>query len=179
MTCIVGVQTPIGVIIGGDSGGLAGYVLMHRADPKVFTNNDYLIGFTSSFRMGQLLRYADLPKPLERQGEDLDRFMTTEFVDAVRKVLKDGGFAKKDSEQEAGGVFLIGVSGRLFRLESDYQIGWTTDGYDACGSGQEVAFGVLHATRRADPKRRVRRALEAAEHHNGGVHGPFTILEAP
>jgi hypothetical protein len=61
--------------------------------------------------------------------------MSTEFVDAVRKVLKDGGFAKKDSEQEEGGVFLIGVSGRLFRLESDYQVGWTTDGYDACGFG--------------------------------------------
>ncbi len=178
MTCIVGIQTPTGVIIGGDSGGLAGYTLSHRADPKVFINGDYLIGFTSSFRMGQLLRYADLPKPLERQGEDLDRFMTTEFVEAVRKVLKEGGFAKKDSEQEEGGVFLIGVSGRLYRMEADYQLGWTTDGYNACGSGQDIACGVLHATRRSDPKRRVRRALEAAEHHNGGVHGPFTILEA-
>jgi len=178
MTCIVGVQTPTGVIIGGDSGGLSGYVLMHRADPKVFINGDYLIGFTSSFRMGQLLRYADLPKVLDRKGDDLDRFMTTEFVDAVRKVLKDGGFAKKDSEQEEGGVFLIGVSGRLFRLESDYQIGWSTDGYEACGSGQHVAFGALHATRRSAPMRRVQRALEAAEHHNAGVHGPFTILGA-
>lgn len=176
MTCIVGIETASGVVIGGDSAGLAGWVKTHRADPKVFRNDAYLIGFTTSFRMGQLIRYADLPKPLDRVGDDLDRFMSTEFVDAVRKAFKDGGYAKKDSDREEGGAFLVGVSGRLYKVESDYQVAWSTDGYDAVGCGAETAYGALHATRRAGPESRVRRALEAAAHHSGGVAGPFTIL---
>lgn len=178
MTCIVGLQTDKGVIIGGDSAGVAGYVVQHRADPKVFTNSSYLIGFTSSFRMGQILRYADLPKPLDRTGDDLDRFMATDFIDAVRTALKGGGYAKKDSEKEEGGTFLVGVSGRLYAVDSDYQVGWSRDGYEACGCGWEIAFGALHATSGLKPRKRVAVALEAAAYHSGGVNGPFTILSA-
>lgn len=179
MTCIVGIETPDGVIIGGDSAGLAGWVKVHRADPKVFLNGDYLIGFTTSFRMGQIIRYADLPKPLDRAGDDLDRFMVTEFVDGIRQALKDGGFAKKDSEREEGGNFLAGVNGHLYEVYGDYQIGRSLDGYAACGCGWEIALGALHATRNLKPETRVRKALEAAAHHSGGVGGPFTIMREP
>jgi ATP-dependent protease HslVU (ClpYQ) peptidase subunit len=176
VTCIVGVQTPAGVVIGGDSAGLSGWVRTHRADPKVFANGSYLVGFTTSYRMGQVIRYADLPKPLDRCGDELERFLTTEFVDGVRAALKDAGWAKKDNEREDAGTFLLGVNGRLFKVSDDYQVGWTRDGYDACGSGWEVALGALHATRTSRPATRVRKALEAAAHHSGSVHGPFTVL---
>jgi ATP-dependent protease HslVU (ClpYQ) peptidase subunit len=179
MTCIVGVQTQDGVIIGGDSAGNSGWVRIHRADPKVFINGEYLIGFTDSFRMGQLLRFADLPKALDRHGGELDRFVTTDLVEALRTLFKDGGYAKKESEREEGGTFLVGVNGRLYRIESNYQVGWTHDGYDAVGCGWEVAYGALHATRSLKPRSRVRSALEAAAHHSSGVHPPFTILRTP
>jgi hypothetical protein len=176
VTCIVGVETPNGVVIGGDSAGLSGWLHIHRADPKVFTSGDYLIGFTTSFRMGQLIRFTDLPKALDRQGEDLDRFMSTEFVDALRTAFKDGGFAKKDSDREEAGTFLVGVNGRLYEVDDDYQVGRSLDDYQACGCAREVAIGVLYATKRSKPEVRVRRALEAAAHHSGGVGAPFTIL---
>lgn len=179
MTCIAGIETPDGVIIGGDSAGLAGWVRTHRADPKVFLSGDYVIGFTTSFRMGQIIRFADLPKPLDRTGENLERFMVTDFVNGVRQVLKDGGFAKKDSEREEGGQFLVGVNGNLFEIDPDYQVGRSRDGYDACGCGWELALGAFHATRNQKPETRLRKALEAAAHHSGGVHGPFTIVRSP
>jgi ATP-dependent protease HslVU (ClpYQ) peptidase subunit len=178
MTCIVGVETDSGVWIGGDSAAVSGWITVSTREPKVFANGDYLIGFTTSFRMGQLLRFADLPKPLDRSGEDLLRFMCTEFVDAVRTLFKDGGFAQKDSEQEKGGTFLVGVNGTLLTVDSNYMIGRNQEGYAACGSGWEVALGALHATLRLSPERRVRKALEAAAHHSGGVRAPFTILSA-
>jgi hypothetical protein len=177
VTCIVGVQTPDGVLIGGDSAGLSGWVRTHRADPKVFEHDDgYVIGFTTSYRMGQLIRYADLPKPLDREGDDLDRFMATDFVNAVRQALKDGGWAEKDKDREDGGTFLAAVNGLLYKIADDYQVGRSLDGYDAAGSGWELALGALHATAGMKPITRVNRALAAAAHHSGSVHPPFMVV---
>jgi len=179
VTCIVGVETPDGVLLGGDSAGISGWVRTHRADPKVFAHGaGYVIGFTTSFRMGQLIRYADLPKPLDRQGDDLDRFMATEFVDAVRQVLKDGGWAARDKDREDAGTFLAGVNGRLFKIADDYQVGRPLDGYDAAGCGWELALGSLHTTASltVPPVERVGLALGAAAHHSAAVHGPFTVV---
>lgn len=177
VTCIVGVQAGDAVVMGGDSAAVGGYVRTHRADPKVFDNGGYLVGFTSSFRMGQILRFADLPDPELRTGDRLDQFMMTVFVDAVRSSLADAGYATKDKDREAGGTFLVGVHGRLYRVGDDYQVGWSRDGYEAVGAGWELAYGALFATRRStSPEARARRALEAAAHHSTVVHPPFTIL---
>ncbi|GAA4950353.1 hypothetical protein GCM10025331_43300 [Actinoplanes utahensis] len=163
------------VFIGGDSAGLSGLSLAVRADTKVFRNGGYLFGFTSSFRMGQLIRYSlSLPDP----GDDLDRFMVTTFVDTLRDCLKTGGWARKDEEQELGGTFLVGVRGRLFTVHDDYQVAKAADGYSAIGCGDQVALGALYATsgRGMRPRARIRLALGAAERFSAGVRGPFTCL---
>ncbi len=54
MTAIVGLVHNATVYIGGDSAGVSGYSMTVRADSKVFTIGPYLMGFTTSFRMGQL-----------------------------------------------------------------------------------------------------------------------------
>jgi hypothetical protein len=96
------------------------------------------MGFTTSFRMGQLLHHAfKAPKP---KG-DLARFMATVFVDALRACLKDGGWARKDPEQEQAGTFLVGVPGRLFAVHDDYQIAEPAGGYAAVGCGGDLALG--------------------------------------
>jgi hypothetical protein len=111
VTAIVGLVHAGGVYVGGDSGSSDGWRESVRTDPKVFRNGHYLMGFTTSFRMGQLLHHAFTPPaPAGR----LDRFMATTFIDAVRDCLKTGGFAQKTNEREAGGDFLVGVAGHLF-----------------------------------------------------------------
>jgi ATP-dependent protease HslVU (ClpYQ) peptidase subunit len=178
MTAIVGLVHRKTVYIGGDSAGASGWSLTVRADSKVFHNGDYLFGFTTSFRMGQLIRYAlEPPRPT---GET-DRFMATAFIDAVRECLKAGGWAKKDSEREEGGTFLVGVRGRLFTVYEDYQVAEAADGYAAVGCGDELALGALFATAgtRMPPERRVEVALSAAERFSAGVRGPFVCLSQP
>ncbi|MFE2420722.1 hypothetical protein [Streptomyces hokutonensis] len=49
--------------------------------------------------------------------------MATRFINAVRACLKEGGWARKDSEQEQAGVFLVGIHGRLFEVHDDRQVG--------------------------------------------------------
>ena len=88
MTAIVGLVKSGSVYIGGDSAGVCGTSLTVRADAKVFRKKRYVFGFTTSFRMGQLIRYSlALPKPVG----NLDAFMSTTFIDAVRDCLKAGG----------------------------------------------------------------------------------------
>lgn len=180
MTCIVGLVDEGKVYIGGDSAGVnGGWDLVVRADPKVFHIGPFVMGFTSSFRMGQLLRFAFVP-PVHPPEVDIYRYMTVDFINAVRDCLKTGGWAKKDSEKESGGVFLVGYRERLFVIDSDYQVGETLDGYMAVGSGDQVALGALYAAQKLPPLVRIRLALEAAERWNAGVRGPFVIevLEA-
>ncbi|GAA5196193.1 hypothetical protein GCM10023322_64560 [Rugosimonospora acidiphila] len=175
MTAIVGLVHQGAVFIGGDSAGVSDWNLAVRADAKVFRKDMYLFGFTTSFRMGQLIRYSlQLPDP---EG-DLVGFMATRFVDALRDCLKSGGWAKKENDREEGGTFLVGVRGRLFAVYDDYQLSMPADGFAAVGCGDQVALGALYAT--ADtgmkPRKRIKVALSAAERFSAAVRSPFVCM---
>lgn len=176
MTCVVGLVDRGRIYMGADSAGSDSWLSFERRDEKCFLNGPFLMGFTTSFRMGQLLRYSFTPPP-RHADEPVERYMATTFIDAVRAALKGGGWATKEKEQESGGVFLVGFEGRLFVVESDYQVGeWRTE-YAAIGCGRELALGALHATSGWDPKERLLRALTAAAHFSIGVRPPFVFLE--
>src|SRR6266446_9012271 len=174
MTCIVGLADKGRVFIGGDSAGVDGsYRLTVRADRKVFRNGDFVMGFTSSFRMGQLLAFNFNP-PKPRLGTDLMAYMVTDFIDAARSSMKLGGYARVKEGAEEGGSFLVGYAGRLFHIADDFQVGESTHGFDACGCGDQIALGSLRSTRQwEDPNARLKEALEAAEAFSAGVRGPF------
>jgi hypothetical protein len=187
MTCIVGIPDGTNVWLGGDSAGVAGYSLVVRADQKVFRSGEFVMGFTDSFRMGQLLRFS-LKPPACEEGSDLFAYMCGPFVDAVRDCLKAGGYARRRDETEEGGNFLVGYRGRLFEVCSDYQVGETASGFNAVGCGAAVALGALEAQRMLAPETSQRpdsrlcpelsllRALHAAEAWNTGVRGPFHVV---
>jgi len=89
MTCIVGfVDAKKNVYLGGDSAGVSGLDVTIRKDPKVFKKDEMVIGYTSSFRMGQLLCFK-LKIPKQPSKMDDYEYLCTLFVDAVRKCLKD------------------------------------------------------------------------------------------
>ncbi len=178
MTAIAGFVHEGKVWIGGDSAGVDGrFALTVRADQKVFRSGEFVMGFTSSFRMGQLLRYT-LTVPPWKEKQDLFEYMVNDFIGAVRNCLKAGGYAEKHDDAERGGTFLVGVRGRLFCIQSDYQVSESADGYEACGCGELICSGALFATRNfiGPPVERMKVVLEAAERHSAGVRAPFHIL---
>lgn len=177
MTAIAGVVYKDKVWIGGDSAGVdSSFDLMPRADEKVFVNGPMVFGFTSSFRMGQILRYAFTPPPCHG---DVDVYMAVDFIDTVRSALAEAGYATKRKGQESGGTFLVGFRGRLYMIGDDYQVGVPADKYFAVGAGQNQVLGSLYATPEMKPKPRIALALAAAEHFSAAVRGPFTILREP
>ena len=174
MTCIVGFVEGDTVWMGGDSAGVAGYDLTVRADQKIFKNGPMLFGFTSSFRMGQLLRWA-LTIPDHDPRVDIEKYMSTTFVNAVRECLKTNGWATTENGHESAGHFLVGYKGRLFHVQGDYQVGIPLDGYAATGCGDQIAHGALFASREVAGRDRVELALRAAERFSAGVRAPFHI----
>jgi len=176
-----------GVWVGGDSAGVAGYAMSVRADEKVFRNGPYVMGFTTSFRMGQLLRFALRPPKPPPKSWPADRhfgFMCNEFVDAVRECLAKGGFKESKEGAEKGGTFVVGYEGRLFTIEPDFQVAVQRDAFCAVGCGQQIALGAMYAMSAEKwfkcllPRKRILIALAAAEHYSAGVRRPFKVLHA-
>lgn len=181
MTAIVGLEHRGDVWMGGDSAGVStDYArIIQRRDAKVFRNGPFLIGFTTSFRMGRLLRY-ELKTPAHPSRLGVERYMATLFIDAVRACLKGGGYASKEREAEFGGAFLVGYRGKLFTVRDDYDVGLSVDPFAAVGCGDQTARGALFATAHvSDPAQRIRTALLAAEHCCPGVRRPFTVMCLP
>lgn len=182
MTCIVGIVESGTVYLGGDSAAIdTNYGRVIRRDRKVFRLDrtlgpHFAIGFTGSFRMGQLLQYRFQPPALP-PDRDLQEYMVTSFVDAVRSAYAMGGFAKVDEEGETTGEFLVGVRGRLFKIESNYQVSESVDNYAACGCGEDIALGSLFTTKGMLPSTRLLYALAAASAHSAGVARPFRYAD--
>lgn len=174
MTCIVGLKTKDRVYIGGDSASVSGWTRRETAHPKVFRKGPFLIGYTTSFRMGQLLEHQlQIPKQGASQADMT--YMVNVFVESVRALLKERGFAKVEANSESGGQFLVGYRGHLYGIESDFQVGELTDGYDSVGSGSDYALGAMAALPSLAPPRRIRRALEIASHFSMSVCGPYHV----
>lgn len=180
MTCIVGIVAGNRVIIAGDSAAVDHRnVVSVRFDRKVFRLGDLVMGFTTSFRMGQLLAFGFTP-PAPRAGQDEFAYLATDFIEAVRQRFRDGGFTQIKDAREEGGQFLVGTRGRLFEIDTDFQLGEPTCGFASVGSAYQVALGSLHATREwLAPEVRLLEALGAAMLFNACVRAPFHFESTP
>lgn len=183
MTCIVGYCDVDGTVhMGGDSAGInqhEGSISLMK-HPKVFTNGDFLIGYTTSFRFGQLLQYAFKPKtPVPSAG--LMQFMVTTFVDELRDTLRASGYFAIEGN-EFGGVFLVGIRGRLFTVHEDFHVEEHNHYYAAIGGGRPYALGALHAMNALggdmSADARIGNALRAAAQFSCMVRPPFTVVSS-
>jgi ATP-dependent protease HslVU (ClpYQ) peptidase subunit len=187
MTCIVGIVANGTIYIGADSAGTDDSGMQTiRDDRKVFqvgpSPNDgrniprIVIGGTTSFRLLQRLQHA-LKVPVYDNTMSIEKYLVTDFVDAVRVCFKEGGYERKDDGEEQGADFILGVLGNLYHVAEDYQVAQPRDGYYATGSGAKVAMGALFSTKRQkfSPEKRLILALEAAAHHCSSVRPPFII----
>jgi ATP-dependent protease HslVU (ClpYQ) peptidase subunit len=178
MTCIAAVTYGDKICMGADSAGIdASLHIVQRTDTKIFKNGPFLFGFTDSFRMGQLLRYGIKMPKINLTPKNIEKFMMTDFIEAIRECFKQGGYTTIRDNQEFGGEFLVGYKKFLFRIGGDFQVGCSKDGYDAVGCGGEYALGSLHSTNKSKdtPRIRVLKSLQAAEHFSAGVRNPFVI----
>lgn len=182
MTCIIAYIDKDGVgHMAGDSAGTAlGY--HSRSDnvhPKVFRNGEMLIGYTTSFRMGQLLQYAFTP-PEHPEGMDSYAYMIKLVVPEIRKTFVSSHYIKADDKE--GGTFMIVYRGKLFFIQEDYAVFERPHNFDSCGSGQTssntvfetiIEFGMLD---HIGVREAMMKALEITSRHNITVSGRMDYL---
>ena len=177
VTCIVGLAHEGNVWIGADSAAASGWKVRVTSVPKVFARGPFIIGYTVSFRMGQLLQFHLDVQPQDGEASNLE-YIVKRFIAAVRGCLKEGGYTTIDNNKEEGGGFLVGYRGHVYSVGDEFQVTEASDGFDACGCGGNYALGAIVALDDLEPEARVRRALGIAAYFSGGVCGPFTVLSS-
>ncbi len=185
MTCIVGGVTEDGhVILGSDSASSNRHTIHHALNPKLFKLHpagsaepvSLILGFTSSWRMGQVLQHQLAPPSFYG---DPWTWVVSNLVPKIRRVLKDGGFATIKDNQEIGGTFLLGVKGRLFTVQDDFSVIEEEGGFDGVGSGGDHAQAAMYAARHATElttEETLKIGLETAAYYVTTVAGPMHFI---
>ena len=178
MTCIVGIEVEEGIYIGGDSQGSNGYTTRAVSTKKVFKTGKFVIGYTDSFRLGQLLEQNLVVSDQEENVEDL-RYIITVFIPALRECLIDGGYCRIKDNAEHGGTFLVGYKGSLYKVQNDYGVLTFSDGICAVGCGTTYALASMYTSMLLgqvdDPVKVIHTALDTASYLSEGVAPPYTI----
>lgn len=166
--------------MGADSLGSNSHSKFIREDDKIFKKGNMIIGFTSSYRMGQLLRWK-LKIPKHPPKMNTEEYMCTLFIDAVIKCFDDNKYICVDKSKVSGGTFLVGYRDKIITIHSDFQVAIHSKNFDSCGSGDEVAMGsmesLLKYDKKIEPERLLSIALETAESQCTGVQRPFKIIK--
>ena len=144
MTCCIGYKTVKGLYFASDTQGSNDDTKETRLDPKVFKVKNMLFATCGSFRMRDVLMYElDLPKC--KIDEDIDRYMRTTVINAIRMLFIDRGICIKTDETDIAspGDILIGIHDKIYKIESDFQVGEISKPYVAIGCGAREAMGAM------------------------------------
>ncbi len=186
MTCIVGIETPTGALLAGDTRVV--WPNRHAAiDTKLMEMRGAAAGFAGDARVDQLLKILGEIAPYK--GEDPERWIVTCFcpvlevaLEACKKQTKIL-VVKDDEAWPIESVCLVAVGGQIWSVDETLYAMRSRDGYDAVGSGAEYAIGALYATKatdvESDPVKRAHVAIEAAAWACPTVGGPITHTHVP
>jgi len=176
VTCIVGLVENGVVYMGSDSASSNGWTIGAVSHPKLFDKGEFLIGYTSSFRMGQILeKYFAPPKQTKDEGNY--EYLIGKVVEHVREIFKDHAFAETKDGAESGGTFLVGYRGGLYEIQSDYAVLEFDRQYGAVGSGYPMALGSLYSCWHLSPVDRIKRSLQAAGFLTESVAAPYYFMK--
>ena len=184
MTCIIGYidNDNKKVYMGADSCASNGFKKETRKDRKIFkpeNNKNFLISFTTSFRMGQLLMYSNIfptEDEIQKNNMKIDhKYITTILIPRIQNLFKEGGFGTDDE----GGIFLIAYKNKLFKIESDFQVSEFLSEFVCGGSGEYHANGCLYGLQYNSDisiTNKIHKALQCASEYCLGVEKPFYIM---
>lgn len=181
MTCIVGIESNSGATLSADSSSVGNHHTRRVNGSKVFSyDNGTICGYTTSFRMGQILEHHVVPPELDRNERD---YVIEVLIPEVRRAMKDRGYSEVQNNEEKGGFFLLGIEDKIFKVQRDFSAIRYQEPYFAVGEGAREAYGAISAILNMDngniesPKFVAEAAIKAAAKFNSGVKLPITTCQ--
>ena len=118
MTCIIAYKNKKGnVVLAGDKMGSNGYTHSTIKEPKVFKKGDFMLGYTTSFRMGQILHHLWNP-PQRKVDQNHCNYIYTDVIPSFIKIFDDNKFGKDASY----GFFIMIFEGRIYEVQENMSI---------------------------------------------------------
>lgn len=177
MTCIVGLVERGTVYIGSDTAATDDYYSQFElpADEKVFPVGKFLIAICGGIRAGQLIHFKFTP-PVYDPEMDPYEYMVSLFTEELRKVIHDSGASWKEDNMEWNEtMFMIGFEGKLYMIDSSYQVLRNKLPYISMGAGSDIALGSMFTSKDLPPEERIKTALKASAKFNASVRAPFVV----
>lgn len=185
MTCVVGIKKDNVVYIGADSSASSegSDFILSRSDAKVFRVGSFIIGFSGSFRFGQIMRFSFKP-PEHKSGKSDYAYMCSDFVTKLQSTLEKNRFNGQNdkTEMESSTELLVGYNRELYYVGQDYQIGINNDNYSAIGCSDVIALGALYAINNIkgtiSAEKQIEIALDASTKYCSRVLRPYIIISS-
>lgn len=180
MTCVAALKRDGVVYICADSAATSTtFAYNIRSDRKVHVTDRYVMGYSTSYRAGQLMQHV-FDAPDHPHDESDMTYMVKHFMESVRTVLKDGGYIKTtDGVESMDFDMIVGYNGELYTFCSDMQVAVVSEDYVAIGAGGDYALGAMaYMKKHCDwstmkPRTILQRAVEAAVAHDSSVRPPY------
>ncbi|EHU8781235.1 hypothetical protein N0S44_000473 [Escherichia coli] len=159
MTCIIAHTDGVTSFIAGDKMGSDGFTKSIQTEPKVFekefvkisgddgltrTKDVMTIGFTTSFRMGQLLTY-NLNLPDQNSNETFLQYLVLKVIPLIRQMFKDEWGARDTTQDVGGGQFIILHNHTIYEIQEDFSVLQSKSRVASVGSGTYHAIAAMQA----------------------------------
>lgn len=180
MTIIIGALDGRGNIIMGSDRCVSWYGVENKsATPKVVIKDDLAFGVCGYALAAQLIKYRlDVPSHPPEMPDD--EYISVLVSDAMKECFKKHNLTTTDKNRhDTGSDILIGYSGVLYSMSTDFAVVCFSDNFMALGSGWEPALGAMYALtkdKKSITKADVVKALEAAARYSRGVDNNFDII---
>lgn len=179
MTCVCAIAERGHVYMGADSMVAYGDSVLVSRDPKVWQAGPCVVGAAGSATWWELLRdRVQWDRVAKCESE---REFRRELLDEIRSRAQSVGLDMRDPDESdddvVSGQALIGVGGVLYLADHYLTVTRSAEPYAAIGSGYGPALGVLFATTGQPVRKRLTRALQAAERYTTTVRRPWRWAE--
>jgi ATP-dependent protease HslVU (ClpYQ) peptidase subunit len=152
------------------------------SNSKIIKKGEMLIGVTGSMRGLQLLEYSWIFPEQPKEMSDTE-YIYSYITTSIKEVFFEHQYCVTLNAQEnQEDQFLIGYKGKLYLLDTNYQIFELDSKYVSIGSGSSFSYGSLKTQEDIgllgkDSEMNITRAINTAIEFSIGVKGPIRIFK--
>ena len=138
---------------------------------EIIDKDQMYIGIAGYTFLNEYLHYG-LDFPDMKENEKFEEYLSRKLLPKITKKLTDNQLVQVDSQEiDTESLFMIIYNDKIYYISSNLSFCGLEEDYCCFGSGDEVALGVLYATRNnPNSFKRCKLAIEACNYHTCYVH---------